>query len=355
MKALSELFDVITLAVPCVTSPSRSGETVLTGNSLSIAPLTMPYGHDLLRKILFPLWLMRNLSVLISQIRKADCVHTPVPGDIGNIGMLLAYILQKPLFVRYCGNWFWKKTAAEHMLRWFLERLAGGRNIVFATGGDKGPPSQTNPDIRWIFSTSLTGQEIRDCSIAKRQISPEEPRLIIVCAQERWKGTEALIRSIPIIMRDVSGVSLDVVGEGRLLPELKELAGSLGIEKKVRFHGRVGHDGVIRLLKESDIFCLPTRSEGFPKAVLEALACGLPVITTPVSVLPQLVGMDCGILLEEAVPAAIAKAAKEILSDAERYQAMSEKARQAASEYSLERWRDNIGAVLEQRWGRLHS
>jgi glycosyltransferase involved in cell wall biosynthesis len=112
---------------------------------------------------------------------------------------------------------------------------------------------------------------------------------------------------------------------------------------------------VIRLLQQADIFCYPTASEGFPKAVLEALACGLPVVTTRVSVLPKLIGTGCGLLLEHTNPEALAQAVLACLSDAVRYRTMSARAVETASQYSLERWRDTIGDLLRAACGPLRS
>ncbi len=95
----------------------------------------------------------------------------------------------------------------------------------------------------------------------------------------------------------------------------------------MRFHGKVDHPSVMRLLREADVFCYPTQSsEGFPKAVLEALSCGLPVVTMPVSVLPRLVGSGCGVLLPQATPQAAADAVKAIVCDAGGYRKMSRRA-----------------------------
>jgi glycosyltransferase involved in cell wall biosynthesis len=108
---------------------------------------------------------------------------------------------------------------------------------------------------------------------------------------------------------------------------------------------------VIRLLQEADLFCYPTASDGFPKSVLEALACGLPVISSSVSVLPHLIKNGCGVLLVERSPSAIAQAVREVLSDPEVYRFMSAKAIEIARQYSLENWRDEIGRTLQDAWG----
>jgi glycosyltransferase involved in cell wall biosynthesis len=89
--------------------------------------------------------------------------------------------------------------------------------------------------------------------------------------------------------------------------------------------------------------------------VLEALACGLPVVTTRVSVLPLLIGQGCGVLLNEATPGATAAAIRTCLSDPLRYEAMSQQAVKTAQSYSLESWRDTIGDLLQAEWGALRS
>jgi glycosyltransferase involved in cell wall biosynthesis len=146
---------------------------------------------------------------------------------------------------------------------------------------------------------------------------------------------------------------LDVVGDGGALPALKDLVRNFQLSGCVTFHGKVAHDRVIDLLQQADLFCFPTASEGFPKVVLEALACGLPVVTTRVSVLPQLIGTGCGVLLQETTPAAVAQAVRYCLSDAARYRALSAHALEVAARYSLERWQDTIGSLLWATWGPL--
>jgi 2-deoxystreptamine N-acetyl-D-glucosaminyltransferase/2-deoxystreptamine glucosyltransferase len=176
--------------------------------------------------------------------------------------------------------------------------------------------------------------------------------LIIACRQDKEKGTGVVIESLPLILRDFPQASLDVVGDGQALGKFNETAAALGVTDRITFHGKVDHDEVIRLLQQADLFCYPTTaSEGFPKVVLEALACGLPVVTTPVSVLSQLIGTGCGLIIEEATPTAVARAVRECLSQPERYRMMSATARHTAQQYSLERWRDTIGNQLQETCG----
>jgi glycosyltransferase involved in cell wall biosynthesis len=92
-------------------------------------------------------------------------------------------------------------------------------------------------------------------------------------------------RTLFLALQGVDGVILDCVGDGPLLPELRALAASLGIAGRVRFLGH--RDDVPRLLAESHVFVLSSRSEGFPMSTLEAMRAGLPVIVTAVGGAPE--------------------------------------------------------------------
>lgn len=347
--AIAELFGETTVVVPCENRINNQGVSALVGNSLKVAALSVPAGDGLRRKLVFPFWLLKNGWIIFSEVRRADAVHTPIPGDVGTIGMFCAMILRKPLFVRHCGNWLVQRTRAEQFWRWSMEKFAGGRNVMLATGGSSEPPSSKNANIKWIFSTSLRNEQLQKAK-PKELEKGKTVRLIIACRQEKRKGTEIVIESLNIL-REKLNVHLDVVGDGALLNDFKAKVTELGLENHVEFHGRVEQARVVELLKRADIFCYPTSaSEGFPKVVLEALSSGLPVITTKVSVLPQLIKKGSGVLLDEATPVGLAKVVEEICADASRYKQLSENAIASAKEYSLENWRDFIGEILRRAW-----
>lgn len=350
IKAISELFDETKVVVPCEKSSNADGTSPLVGRNLRVRPLSVPKGEGFRRKLGIPWWLLRNGLIIWQEVRCADAVHAPVPGDVGTIGMLFALVLRKPLFVRHCGNWFVQRTAAEQFWKWSMEKFAGGRNVMLATGGDADAPSKVNSQIKWIFSTSLSQKDL-DNAVARKFPADGKLKLVIACRQEKRKGTHIVIESLPQILLKFPGATLDVIGGGSLLGQLKARVKDLDLENVVTFHGKVARERVVELMKQAHVFCYPTMaSEGFPKVVLEALAGGLPVITTRVSVLPQLIKEDCGILLDAPSSENLAVAVVKICADAERYEEMSAAAISVAQNYSLESWRDFIGENLRSAW-----
>lgn len=364
MQALSELFDATRLFVPVKDHAAAAGEIPLCGHNLTVVPLTTRSGSDLTSKLSFMPWLLRNSVTILRQIRWADAVHTPIPGDVGTVGMLLAGAFRKPLLVRHCGNWTRPVTVAEKFWRWFMETTAGGRNVMLATGGAAAPPSQKNPNVQWIFSSSLTQHEL-DSYASPRSWPLLEPegeacptgngvRLCIVARQEKAKGAGVIIQALPLLVRRFAYVSLDIVGEGSAIPEFRRLAQEQGVAERVHFAGKLNHEDVMEQLKKATLFVFPTSSsDGFPKAVLEGLASGLPVVATRVSVLPKLLGTGCGLLIDEATPEAVARGVEAALCDSANYEAMSRQAIATARQFSLESWRDTIGGYLAEAWGKL--
>lgn len=349
-EALTQLFDETVLVLP-VYSPQPEGETALTGHNISVRPLSRPSGTGLRRRLHFLYWMMRSVRTIWSEIRRADAVHAPVPGDVGTVGMVLAVLARKPLLVRHCGNWTAPASRTERFILWFMKRYANAGNVMLATGGSDQPPAPENPHIRWIYSTSLSR---RDMQNSPRPAPPAgRARLVITCRQTVLKGTGVVLEALLLLREKFPDLHFDVLGDGPALPEFRAQAKALGVEELVTFHGQVAHSQVVQLIKNADLFCFPsTSSEGFPKAVVEALASGLPVVTTRVSVLPQLIGRGCGVLLDEVSHRSVAEAVEKVLSSPAQYEALSRCALDTARLYTLEGWGEQIGQWCETAWGR---
>ena len=118
------------------------------------------------------------------------------------------------------------------------------------------------------------------------------------------------------------------VGGGALIGRLRALAQKLGIADRVTFLGAKAREEVIAAYERSDVFALASRiarngdRDGLPNVVMEAMTMGLPVVSTAVSALPEIVTEDTGILVPERDPDALADALTSLARDPARRQAL---------------------------------
>ena len=350
MRALSELFGSTRLLVPCGAGPGKDGLTALTGRALSVVPIVEPAGRGLARKAGLIPWSLATGGVLLREMRRADAVHAVIPGDVGAIGMVMAFLTRRRLFVRHCGNWERRVTAGDRFARWFLEHAAGGRTVALATGAGESPPTAANTHVGWILATTQSREDRERVGGRRESVDLGAPLVVTVGRLEASKGTDLLIEALPLLRARWPGARLEVLGDGPARAALREKAEALGIDDAVAFSGQLPHAAVLARLRDAAVFCLASVSEGFPKAVVEAMASGVPVVVTDLPVLRHLLSSGGGVLLESRTPEAIAKASASCVEDPARYRRLSDQARTAARPFTLERWRDEIGARLSAAW-----
>jgi glycosyltransferase involved in cell wall biosynthesis len=132
----------------------------------------------------------------------------------------------------------------------------------------------------------------------------------------RVKGHDILINTFAQIREYFPGLNLVIAGDGEARRELEKLARKLGVEKEVEFTGFVSKERLRALLHRATVFALPSRSEGMPLALLEAMAAGVPSIATCVGGVPDVVSSGAGILVPPNNPGALAEGLARVLSDA---------------------------------------
>lgn len=139
------------------------------------------------------------------------------------------------------------------------------------------------------------------------------------------KGIDVLIRALP----DVPGATLVVVGDGPARGDLEGLAADVGVGDRVRFTGWSSHAAA--LLASFDAFCLPSRFEGLPLAIMEAMHAGVPVVATDVgSVREAVLPGVTGLLVPPDDVGALAAALRTLLDDP----ALSERLADAAHRHA---------------------
>jgi glycosyltransferase involved in cell wall biosynthesis len=158
-------------------------------------------------------------------------------------------------------------------------------------------------------------------------------KLLTVCRLISRKRIHLLIQSLAIMLRQGVDAELNIVGEGNLQDELEALAESLNISDRVHFKGLVSYQDMPAEYRQNHLFLMSSAHEGMSNAMLEALASGLPVITTACEGVSELIAEN-GSIVDPPMPENIAEAVCRLISLPERYEQMADAARRQAAQFS---------------------
>ncbi len=353
MAGVASLFDSFTLAI--VEVPARDGGLALPEGA-EIVTLRPPRGQDARRKLSILAGLPSYLAILAPVIRSADVVHVPLPGDIPLVAMLMAVLARKRVIARYGGSWIRTEqtTAMNSITRGLMRAFAGGRNVMLATGEGDTPPA---PNIHWLFATAISEAELRSNPSSDLRRPVGNPfRLIYAGRLSREKGMESLVEGLGLLARGPvagRGFELVVVGDGPMRAWMEARVRELGCEAMVEFVGQLDRSRLLERMVRADLCVLPSLSESFCKARLDAMLCGVPVLTTEVGFGRMLIGQDGerGWIVPSGDGAAVAAALAGILKSPSEWPAIRQRCRSFVEGYTLERWTQSVGEIAAEQWG----
>jgi glycosyltransferase involved in cell wall biosynthesis len=160
-----------------------------------------------------------------------------------------------------------------------------------------------------------------------------------------YKGTDVLIDAVARCVRDGMDVTATIVGDGRYRSALMAQAERAGMASRIQFPGQITNgEPIRRILDAADLFVLPSRTEGKPRALIEAMARALPCIGSAVGGVPEL--LEESDLVPPGDPLALAVRIQEVLRSPRRMVAMSARNLAAVKEFSQ--------AILSERRRRFY-
>ncbi len=182
---------------------------------------------------------------------------------------------------------------------------------------------------------------------------PAPERTLVALGKLRpEKGYDLLLEAFARIAARHLGWSLVIWGEGPMRPRLEAQAHALSIAGRVRLPGSTRQP--LARLAEADLFVLPSRVEGFPNALTEAMSVGLPVIASDVGAVTEIVrdGVD-GLLVPPGDVAALAAALDRLMGDLGERRRLAARAPEVLERFGLEKvlamWEELIGEVIHKR------
>jgi phosphatidylinositol alpha-1,6-mannosyltransferase len=337
------VFDEVRVAARVLAVPApAAGMTRVDGDGVSVWALPHYIG---------PAQFLRQRRALHAAIGAAaepgDAVLVRAPSAIGT--MLCAALARRgqPYGVEVVGDPqdVYAAGAVEHPLRplfqrWFVTRLRrqclGAAGAAYVTERSLQERYPVGPGA---FTASYSSIELRPDAFVPvpREPATGVPRLVTVGSLEQlYKGTDILIEAVAGLRRAGLPVTLTVVGDGRYRGMLTDLAARLLVSDLVTFAGTVpAGAGVRARLDDADLFVLPSRAEGLPKAVLEAMARGLPCVASTVGGNPELLPAED--LVAPGDPAALTATLSAVLRDPERQRTMAARNLARARDYTADR------------------
>lgn len=173
----------------------------------------------------------------------------------------------------------------------------------------------------------------RGSQIGIRSSDPGRKVVLTVCRLEPRKDLVTLLDAVRILKNEgAKYLKFLIVGDGISQEGLNQYSRKLALTDVVEFAGRANQQDLARYYFSSDMFVLPTLYEGFGIVYLEAMAAGLPIISTRVGAVPEVVG-DSGILIEPKNPALLAAKIKELSENEAMRRGFAEKGLRRVKEF----------------------
>ncbi len=168
-------------------------------------------------------------------------------------------------------------------------------------------------------------------------------KLLTVGRLSVTKRVEMLIDAVRILRDAGFNAHLSIVGGGALQNRLKFLVADAKLDDHIEITGRIDQENMPQIYQQSNIFVSATLQEGMSNAMLEAMACGLPIVTTPCEGIEELIA-DNGIVVGQPSSQAIADAVKSIIENEQLYNKMCTQARARAEQFN---WKNVADQYLQ--------
>lgn len=301
--------------------------------------------------------LIRHIVFMLriaKEAKHADAILALDPVSTGLPAAIAAKIAKKPFLLKVVGDYAWEQGAQRFGVSQTLDEFVA--------------TEQTNPMVRtlqciesWVAQQAtqvLVPSEYLKRIVSAWGIAPEcitvvynavaheepgavpntienalRPRIVSMGRLVPWKGIQGLIDAFALVRERFSDAALIIVGEGPERARLEAYAASK--TEGVMFMGALAHNSALAVITDADVFVLNTSYEGLSHALIETMAAGTPIITTPVGGNTELiVDGEEGLLVPYDDSVAIAQGIERIVNDPAFAEQLSVRAKTRAARFT---------------------
>lgn len=344
---LSSLFDSVVHIAPLY--PGSAPETALPYQTAHVQLRAFkPAGGDkLIQKLQIALSYPGYARMIWKELRRADVVHVRAPANISMLALLILGAVRKPAtrWVKYAGDW--ARGGGEpwsyRFQRWFL-RKGLHRGVVTVNGRFPNQPVH----IHSFLNPCLTQTEIAEGLVAmegKRLLQPL--KLLFVGRLESSKGAVVCLEILRHLRDGGLNAELEVIGDGPERPKIEQQAQEWNLASKFNLHGGLPRVALGQFYSRAHFILLPSKTEGWPKVLSEAMAYGAVPLASAVGTIPQyLEAFGTGQALGSTDPKLFCEAIQRYVRSPDVWQKHAWNAGRAARKFSYECYLGEVRRVL---------
>ena len=256
---------------------------------------------------------------LIKNIRNTRVWIFFIGGNLLIIPMIIAKILRKKTILVLSGSSFESFKSSNSYLTSlitifeYINRILSNHIIVYS----KNLINQWNLR-KFKNKISISSRHFINFDIfnIKKSIQDRKELVGYIGRLSEEKGISVLIKALPIAIKNTKNIEFIIVGDGKLKDEIQDIIRKNNLENRVKIIGWIPHENIPDLLNELKLLVLPSYTEGLPNIILEAMACGTPVLATSVGAVPDIINdKETGFIISENNPNSIVEDIINILSD----------------------------------------
>jgi glycosyltransferase involved in cell wall biosynthesis len=352
------LFEEVELCAPLWAGPPPPEFAPYAADNITLRPLPLGGGPSWWAKArLAPLSLCwwRAIRQVLSRV---EAVHIRCPCNIGGIALIATRRAGIHRYAMYAGNWYGYpgEPWSYRLQRWLLRRWFHGVVTVYADPGDL-----PEPHLVPFFSPSVTGRQWeREAEATTAKVAAMEAagwaltpiRLVSVGTLTENKNHGVVLQAVARLRGAGMNVELDIAGDGPLLDDLRQACRDLQLDGAVRLHGNCDGDTLWGLYRAAHLNILISKTEGYPKVVLEGMVAGVVPVVSDFPVARSLVGSgERGVVVDGRGAAALAACIDRVVADPAGLATMARACREFSRSRTLEAFEDALRKLLRERWG----
>lgn len=338
---LASIFDHVTHLAPLHNTPAPPSSAAYTASNISFQPLTPSGGDGFINKLKIIFYVIPNLIKINRACGDADIIHFRAPTNLGVYTLpFLWFYKHKMQWVKYAGNWVQENKPWSYRFQqwWMIKNFNKGIGTINGHW-----PNQPN-HLHTFENPCLSQAELTNAQQTQRNWNGK----LTVCFAASLNPEKGAIKILEALQRiDNAAARIEKVifaGDGKERAQIENFKSNIPFELR----GYLNKKEVFEMFANAHLIILPTRNEGFPKTIAEAMAYGCIPLVTDVSCIGQYINNSNGVLLADDQVETLQMALQNlILLTPETLQAKSEEAKKIASLFSYEYYLSKLRRIFK--------